>query len=142
MTQPPDTVEALSPLELIHVDAAALDAIARYLKYATERLDDAEEAWETVYDKVAESLKEEMEAQDRKGDPAEHVIVSTTRRQHRAVWVEYRRARRDLGRLETQLQAKKAALSGRQSELRALGAEVDAQDSLGQPQWSQPRTAA
>lgn len=132
MTAQRDTVEVLTPLDLIHVDAAALDTIAKSLKTATGRLDDAEDAWEKVYDQVAEDLQTEMTEAGRKGSPAEHLIVSMTRRQHRTVWVEYRRAKRDLERLEKQLQAKRASMSGRQSELRALGAEVDAQDYVMQ----------
>lgn len=130
------TTPDLTPLELIHLDAAALDAIATGIRGATERLDEAENAWEEAYDKVAESLAEEHRQAGRKADPAEHTILATTRRQHRLVWTEFRRAKRDLERLERQLQAKRASVNARQSELNALRAEAGVQDHLGQPRWS------
>jgi hypothetical protein len=40
------------------------------------------------------------------------------------VWQEYREAKRAVDKLERQLKAKTAALSGRQSELNALKAEL------------------
>jgi chromosome segregation ATPase len=116
-----------NPVELIEQidrDAADLDRLSKAIHHANARLDVAEHNWEVVYDQVAETLKEEMAEDDRKGDPAEHWILSTSRRRFRPVWQEYREAKRAVDKLERQLKAKTAALSGRQSELNALKAEL------------------
>jgi chromosome segregation ATPase len=108
----------------INQDARDLDRLSKRIHEESERLTAAEHNWELVYDQVAESLKEEMAEDGRKGDPAEHWIVTMTRRRYRPVWQEYREAERSVKKLERQLKAKTAALSGRQSELNALRAEM------------------
>jgi chromosome segregation ATPase len=116
-----------NPVELIEQidrDAADLDRLSKAIHHANARLDVAEHNWEVVYDQMAETLKEEMDEDGRKGDPAEHWILSTARRRFRPVWQEYREAKRAVDKLERQLKAKTAALSGRQSELNALKAEL------------------
>jgi hypothetical protein len=117
----------VNPVELIEQidrDAADLDRLSKAIHHANARLDVAEHNWEVVYDQMAETLKEEMDEDGRKGDPAEHWILSTARRRFRPVWQEYREAKRAVDKLERQLKAKTAALSGRQSELNALKAEL------------------
>jgi chromosome segregation ATPase len=117
----------VNPVELIEQidrDAADLDRLSKAIHTANARLNVAEHNWEVVYDQMAETLKEEMDEDGRKGDPAEHWILSTARRRVRPVWQEYREAKRAVDKLERQLKAKTAALSGRQSELNALKAEL------------------
>lgn len=119
-------------LERIHADAEDLDTLSKRLYAANERMDLAEHGWLVVYDGIAEALKTEMVDEGRKGDPAEHWVTTIARRQHRLVYQEWRNSRREVERLDRQLQAKKAAMSGRQSELRALQAEADFQSYAGQ----------
>lgn len=122
-------------LRSVHQDALDLDRLSKRLYEATGKLDEAEEAWELLFDQTAEAMVEEYRDQGRKSDPAEHTIISATRRQHRSQWTRLQRAKRELNRLEKQLQAKRAAMNGRQSELSALRDEARAQD-LPQPQWT------
>jgi chromosome segregation ATPase len=126
-------------IDAIHGDAADLDRLSKALHEATEALDAAEEAWDVLFDATAESLKDDLVQAGSTRDPAEHTITSVARRQHRAEYQALRRAKRRLEKLERQLQAKRAALNGRQSELAALRAEAHAAD-MPQPQWS--RSAA
>jgi hypothetical protein len=123
----------------IHGDAEDLDGISKALYDANQRMDQTEAAWLLVYDAVAESLKDEMADEGRKGDPAEHWITSVARRQHRVVYQEWRNAKREVERLDRQLQAKRSAISGRQSELKSLQAEAEYQGYVGQRQT--PRAA-
>jgi hypothetical protein len=129
MTATPDPVAVLGR---IHADAEVLDTISKRLYEANERLDAAESGWLVVYDAIAESLKDEMVSEGRKGDPSEHWITSVARRQHRVVYQEWRNADRAAKRLAQQLKAKTAAMSGRQSELKVLQAEGDFQGYAGQ----------
>lgn len=119
-------------LERIHQSADDLDALTKNLASANDRMDAAESGWLVVYDNVAASLKEDMDEEGRKGTPAEHWITTTARQQHRVVFQEWRNAKREVERLDRQLQALKAAMSGRQSEMKALQAEADFQNFSGQ----------
>jgi chromosome segregation ATPase len=119
-----DDVDPIVLIGEINQDARDLDRLSKRIHEESRRLDAAEHNWELVYDEVAEQLKEEMAEEGRKGDPAEHWIVTTTRRRYRPVWQEYREADRSVKKLERQLKAKTAALSGRQSELNALRSEM------------------
>lgn len=103
-----------------------LDTLSKDLATAHDLLNDAEAAWEEVYDTVAESLKEQMVEEGRKGDPAEHVIVTATRREHRTAYQNYRRAKRAVEKLERISQNRRAQLSGYQSQLKTLNAEANA----------------
>jgi chromosome segregation ATPase len=110
-----------------------LDELSKEFDEATEELDAAEAAWDELYDAVAENLKDEMAAEQRKGDPAEHTITSVTRRQHRAEYQRLRRAKRRMEKADRKLKSKTAALSGRQSELAALRDEMRALSMSGRP---------
>lgn len=133
------SIDPVLILEEINENAGSLDEISKALKAANDRMDDAEAGWLVVYDAVAESLKDDMADEGRKGDPAEHWITSTARRQHRLVYQEWRNAKREVERLDRQLQAKRSATSGRQSLLSALKDEVRWQDHAVQ---TRPRVAA
>jgi hypothetical protein len=122
----------------IGADVESLDKIGKAIYSSTDEYCAAEEAWEEVYDQVAEALKEEMRDEQRKGDPAEHTIIAVARRQHRTTWVRYRRAKRDLERWERILQAKRASLNGRQSELAALRDEARVPDQSQSHQFQKP----
>jgi hypothetical protein len=125
-------IDPVTVVQSLHDDAADLDTISKRLYEANQRVDRAEAAWDLVYDANAESLKDEMVEDGRKGDPAEHWITSVTRRQHRVVYQELRNAKREVERLERQLKAKTSATSARQSELKVLQDEARAQDYLSQ----------
>lgn len=114
----------IAVLESVGAGAAALDDLDKALDVATVELDAAEEAWDELYDAVAESLISEYQEAGRKSDPAEHTITTATRRAHRVAYQRLRRAKRSLDRLEKQLQARRASLSGRQSELAAMRDEA------------------
>jgi hypothetical protein len=119
-------------MEALADDLEKLDNIGKALYVATDELTDAEEAWDALFDAIAEDLKDAMEEAGRKGDPAEHVVTSVCRRQHRAEYQRLRRAKRDLERLQSLSQVRRQVASGRQSELAALRDE-----SRGpQPAWS------
>jgi chromosome segregation ATPase len=111
-------------------DAARLDELDKLLDTAIDALDAAEDRWLEVRDKVAESLKDEMEQQGRKGDPAEHWVDTQARRENRLAWTNYRRAKRAVERIREQIKAKTSAMSGRQSQLRA--------QNDGHGQWTPP----
>jgi hypothetical protein len=124
--------EPVALLDAVDLDAHHLDQLSKIIDSCTAELEAAEEAWDELYDRVAESLKDDMDRAERKGDPAEHWITSTTRRQHRAEYQRLRRAKRNVEACQNILAAKRAALSGRQSELKALGDEAAAQRYVGQ----------
>lgn len=117
----------VNPAQVMHdlgEDTAYLDDLTKALALAETTLNQAEAEWDEVYDAIAEDLKDEMAGEGRKGDPAEHYITSVARRQHRDIYVTYRRSKRAVEMLERRLQAKKTATSGRQSLLNALQAEL------------------
>jgi hypothetical protein len=119
-------------------DAERLDTLEKLIGEATDLFTATEERWEEVLDAVGESLKREYEDAGRKTDPAEHTIKAEARRQDRVAYVNYQRAAHAVKKLEKQIKAKQAALSGRQSQLSALRDE--ARVSQGpQPQWSGSR---
>jgi hypothetical protein len=116
--------DPIALIEALDLDAQRLDQLEKLIENATDALDEAEARWDEEYDKVAESLKDDMAREGRKGDPAEHWITATTRREHRTVYETWRRARRAVERIEKQIKAKQAAQSGRQSALAALRDEA------------------
>jgi hypothetical protein len=134
--------DALTVISELQGDLEALDRLGKAIYRAADELSQAEEAWEELWDAVAESLRDDMHEQGRKGDPAEHVILSETRKQHRAAYQRYRRAKRDLERLQLLSQVRRQQCSGRQSELAALRDEVGLQQHAQQPAWSGGRRAA
>lgn len=114
-------------MSAIDADAVRLDELEQLLDKAVTALDQAEERWLEVRDQVADSLKDEMESQGRKGDPAEHWIDVQARKANRLAHTNFRRAKRAVEKCQVQVQAKRAAMNGRQSELRALADEARAQ---------------
>lgn len=119
-------------LDAISRDSADLDRLSKAIYDATSRLDTAEAAWDEAYDGVMKDLEEEFAKNGRKSVP-EHTALSAARREHRRVYVEYKEAKRAVERLSSQLQAKRAALNGRQSELGALRDEIRA-SGIAEPQ--------
>lgn len=113
---------------MLAIDASSseLDRLSKLLDSAIDALSQAEENWDELFDKVADDLKDQMAETGRKGDPAEHWIVTTTRKQHRAEYQTWRRAKKLVDKIEKQINATKGALSGRQSELSALRDEAKA----------------
>lgn len=122
-------------------DANSLDQYGRDLDQAIENLNNAEKAWELIYDQFIEELVEDTA---KKRLPGEDVRVALCRRQdgtNRQAWNNLRAAKRKVEKLEKQITATRAALSGRQSELGALRDEQKASNYAGpqpqpQPQWS------
>ena len=101
-----------------------LDNLSNQLENAHNALNGAEEAWERLYDDVAEELKQDALAEGKKADPAEHTILSVCRRQHRDEWMTYRRAKRAVDKLEKLSQNRRAELGGWQSAAGLLKAEL------------------
>lgn len=136
MTDPQHVLDALG------TDLEALDRLGKAIYHATDELSEAESAWEALVDATVESLKDDMASEGRKGDPAEHYAVSVCRKQHRAEYQRYRRAKRDLERLQALSQVRRQMCSGRQSQLAALRDEARA--PAVEPAWSnkQGRRAA
>lgn len=110
-------------LEDIAQDANDLDRLSKRIFEAVAILDEAETIWEDCFDRVMAALEDEFAEAGRKHVP-EHTAISAARRAHRAEWTTYRRAKRAVDRLQQQLQAKRSALSGRQSNLNALRDEA------------------
>jgi hypothetical protein len=115
VTPEPETV-----LAYLDADAVRMDELEKAIGRAADLLDEAEDVWLVLYDKTAEALKDEMREDGRKGDPAEHWVVTETRRAHRAEYTTWRRAERAVKRLDAQRRAKSDAISARQSELSAM----------------------
>lgn len=113
-------------MQAIDDDAVRLDELEKVLDTVVELLDQAEHNWLEVRDMVAESLKDEMERQGRKADPAEHWIDTQARQQNRVAYTNYRRAKRAVDKVQVQVQAKRSAMNGRQSHLKALADEAKA----------------
>lgn len=123
-------------LDAIAKDANDLDRLSKRIYAATATLDAAEKEWDERYDAIVEVLEEEYAEAGRKSVP-EHSALSAARRAHRKEYVEWREAKRALERLQQQLSAKKAAMSGRQSELNALRDEARVQEYAGRNQAPQ-----
>lgn len=119
-------VNPIEVLEALGEDVLRLDTLDKLLDEATNALDEAEAIWDEKYDAVAESLKEDMVTEGRKGDPAEHTIVATTRRQNRVSYQNLRRAKRAVDKAEKQIAAKRSAMNGRQSLLNSTRDEAKA----------------
>lgn len=95
---------------------------------AYDELGEAEEAWLPKLDAVGESLREEAKEQGRKSDPAEHVVLSAARARYPAEYQRWRRAKREVARLEVMSQNRRAELSGLQTERREKGAGGSAKE--------------
>lgn len=119
-------------MDALDADAVRLDELEKLEDDVVDALDQAEERWLEVHDAVADALKAEMEDVGRKGDPAEHWIESRARRENRVAYTNYRRAKRAAEKVQVQIQAKRAAMNGRQSLLRALS--DDARSTTYNPQ--------
>lgn len=120
MSNPIEVLEALGD------SAEELDQLGKDINQLTNEFLQAEAAWEQIYDQIADSLKEEMVEQGRKGDPAEHTILREARKADRLAWRRYRDAKKWLDANERQIRAAANAMSGRQSELNALKDEARA----------------
>jgi hypothetical protein len=118
------------PADVITVDeelatgASELDLLGKQLGAAVEEYNLADEAWLKLYDAVAENLREEYRDAGRKTDPAEHVIVSETRRQHRAEYTRWKRAKRAVERIQAQMNASRTVVSARQTQAKGLRDEM------------------
>jgi chromosome segregation ATPase len=110
-------------MQALDDDAERIDTLEKLLDDANDQLDEAEAIWDEKYDVIAESLKEEMAEQGRKGDPAEHTIITDTRRANREAYQNLRRAKRAVDRIQVQLRAKQSAVSSKQTLLKSAAAE-------------------
>jgi hypothetical protein len=111
-------------LEFIEEGASTLDGLSKDIARLTDEFLQAEAEWEVSYDEVADTLKDSMVKDGRASDPAEHTIVREARKVNREAWHSYRTAKKRLEARERQLRATTAAMSGRQSELKALTEEA------------------
>lgn len=126
------TTETYPPADPISVDeelasnTTELDALTKTLGAAIEEYNLADEAWLELYDAVSEDLRNQYLEAGRKSDPAEHVIVTETRRQHRAAYTRWKRAKRSVDRHEKQMQALGKIVSARQTQVNGLRDELKA----------------
>lgn len=127
-------------MKAIDREAQWLDWLGKKLDDAVNTLDQAEARWDEIYDKVADDLKDQMDGQGRKGDPAAHWIESQARKENRVAYQNLRRAKRLVEKLEKQIRTASAAMNGRQSELAALRDEARAPQPA--PEWAHHRRAA
>lgn len=134
----PFTTDVVPIMKAIDHDAQWLDWLGKALDNAVDMQDAAEAEWDTVYDATADTLKEEMEKEGRKGDPAAHWIETQARKENRVAYQNLRRAKRMVEKLEKQIRAAAAAMNGRQSELAGLRSESGAPPRTD---WAHPRTA-
>lgn len=118
-------------------------SVAVYKAY--DELGEAEEDWLPKLDAVAETLREENREAGRAA-PAEHVALSAARARYPAEYQRWRRAKRDVARLELISQNRRAELSGLQTERREKGPDgerkTERQGTRGLPQHAQRRAAA
>lgn len=112
--------------EQLNVKLDELDRLTKELDLAITEYDNADKAWLELYDAVAETLREEYRDAGRKSDPAEHVLVTETRREHRAAYTRWKRAKRDLDGIKLKIDATSKVLSGRQSQAKGLREEMRA----------------
>jgi hypothetical protein len=122
--------DASQILDALFDGADHLDALSKQVDDYTDRLEDAEKLWDAAYDATMASLEEEYAEAGRKSVP-EHTCLSAARRRYPQEYQGYRKAKRDVERLQIKLKAVQGALSGRQSgmgalreELRAMGVPV------------------
>lgn len=123
MTTLPATDPASVDVEL-NTKTNDLDSLGKDLDHAVKRLDTAEEAWDRIFDATAESLAGEYQDAGRKTAPSENAITSAARREHRTVYVEYRRAKRHLDAVEKKMQAARTIVSARQTQANGLRDEM------------------
>lgn len=137
---PPFSTDPVEHMKAIDHGAKWLDWITKALDTAVDNLDQAEAIWDELYDLTADSLKQEMEDEGRKGDPAAHWIESRARKENRVAYQNLRRAKRQVEKLEKQIRSVSAAMNGRQSDLSALRNEARVPQQA--PEWARHRRAA
>lgn len=121
---------ATAPVEVMQKIAegsASLDALGKAMDDAVAEYNDADETWLALYDDVGAALADEYRDIGRKTDPAEHTITAETRRQHRAAYTRWKRAKREVEKIRDKIRAETAATNGRQSQLGALRDELRAE---------------
>lgn len=124
--------------ELVETATGKLDTLSKMLAKAHDELTFAEEAWDEAFDAVAESLTEEYRDAGRKSDPAEHTIKAAARRSNREAYTRWRRAKREVEKLEKVSTNRCNELSGYQSELGVEKALLPLDSGSGpQPAWSE-----
>ena len=126
MSTPPLITDPAGVMNEIAEGSATLDQLGKDMDAAVEEYNEASEAWLELYDQVSEDLRDQYKEAGRKTDPAEHVITSTTRAQHRAAYNRMKRAKRDVERVTIRIRAAAASTNGRQSQLGALRDEIRA----------------
>lgn len=118
-----DSAEPAVVEEALTASTDDLDLLGKQLGAAVEEYNLADEAWLLLYDAVAESIEEERKEAG-KPAPAEHLILSTARRQHRAAYTRWKRAKRAVERIEKQMQAARTVVSARQTQSNGLRDEM------------------
>lgn len=124
-------------LDSLHADVEDLDRLSKAIASATLEYVEAEETFDELLDAVADDLRETYREEGVKRDPAEHTILTVTRKAHRAEYQRLRRAKRRIELLQQQSSNRRSMVEGRRSELSALKGELQASDGpQPQPQWS------
>lgn len=124
--------ETITVSDALERAAGKLDLATKEMYLAQKAHEAFTEAWETVYDTVAESLEAEYKDAGRKAVPSENAITMATRRDNRELWVKMNRAKRAVDRAQTASQNRRQQASSYQTMMNNLGAEAMVQDYLAQ----------
>jgi hypothetical protein len=129
-------------IEVLEQAGTDLNSLTIQLGAAHARLDAAEVAWLGKYDLIAVELADQYEEKGRKTDPAEHTIVSATRRRFPDLYQELQQAKRAIKRLEIQSANKRSEVTANQSLVKNEREIGGAGAGGPQPAWSHRRSVA
>lgn len=120
----------MNPVEVqerLEATAESLDNLSKGAAKVYEMLDEIEAEWDAHRDTIGEELKEQMVAEQRKGDPPDHWVTSVSRRRRPELYAAYRKARRLVARFEIESSNRRSELTGYQSLLRTEAAMTGVQ---------------
>jgi hypothetical protein len=124
--------DSITVSEALERATGKLDLTTKELYLAQKAVETAEEAWEVVFDSVAESLEDEYREKGRKAAPSENAITMATRRSNRELYVAMKRAKRRVERAQEASKNRRQQASSYQTMMNNLGAEAMVQDYLAQ----------
>lgn len=124
--------ESITVVEALERTTIRLDKATEELYYAEQQEEASEEAWDTVYDAVAETLEDEYKAAGRKTSPSKDTITSVARREHRVVYQQWRKAKRRSEKAQVASSNRRQQASAYQTLMNNLGTEARVQDYLSQ----------
>lgn len=109
----------------IDENSTLLDALTKEVDPAIKEYLEAEEALDKIKDEAWDELKEEKTAEGSIADPSEHAVLTRARKKDRGAYHRWRRAKKNLDAIIQKSSSTRAALMGRQSQMKSLRAEVD-----------------